>query len=166
MFSTGYFRVYSATDVLGVELAGALKNVIALAAGMLEGLGMGHNTRAALITRGMTEIARLGSRLGGRPETFAGLAGAGDLILTCTGALSRNRSVGIEIGRGLRLEEVLSGMRMVAEGVATTRAAAALAALHAVEMPITAKVHEVLFEGRPPRDAVTDLLSRPLKEEA
>jgi glycerol-3-phosphate dehydrogenase (NAD(P)+) len=165
ILSRGNLRVYRSHDPIGLEVAGALKNVVAIATGIAEGLGYGTNTRAALITRGMAEIARLGSRLGGRPETFAGLAGAGDLILTCTGALSRNRSVGLEVGRGRSLREILDGMRMVAEGVATTRAAVALARRHDVDMPIASKVHAVLFEGTAPRDAVTDLLSRPLREE-
>ncbi len=164
--SSGPLRIYRNRDLIGVELAGALKNIIALATGIVEGIGFGFNTRAALITRGIAEIARLGMALGGRPASFAGLAGAGDVILTCTGGLSRNRQVGIEIGRGRRLEEVLHGMRMVAEGVPTTRAALALAERHGVEMPITRQVHRVLFEGRAPRDAVADLLARPLKEEA
>ena len=164
--SSGNLRVYRNGDLAGVELAGALKNVVAIATGIAEGIGFGANTRAALITRGMAEITRLGTALGGQAATFAGLAGMGDLILTCTGNLSRNRSVGLEVGRGRRLEEVLAGMRMVAEGVATTRAAVALAARQGVEMPIARKVHEVLFEGRPAREAVSDLLARPLKEEA
>ena len=163
--SRGNLRAYRSRDPVGVEVAGALKNVVAIATGIAEGLGYGTNTRAALITRGMAEIARLGSRLGGRPETFAGLAGAGDLILTCTGALSRNRSVGLEVGRGRPLREVLAGMRMVAEGVATARAAVALARRHDVDMPIASKVHAVLFEGTTPQEAVADLLSRPLREE-
>jgi glycerol-3-phosphate dehydrogenase (NAD(P)+) len=163
--SWGNLRAYRNTDLVGVELAGALKNVMAIATGIAEGIGFGTNTRAALITRGLAEIARLGTALGGRAATFAGLAGAGDLILTCTGSLSRNRAVGIEVGRGRPLQEILSGMRMVAEGVATTRAAVALASRHGVDMPIARKVHDVLFEGRPPRDAVGDLLARPLKEE-
>jgi len=163
--SHGNLRVYRNADRIGVELAGSLKNVVALATGIAEGLGFGSNTRAALITRGMAEIARLGTRLGGQAGTFAGLAGAGDLILTCTGALSRNRSVGIEVGRGRRLDEVLQGMRMVAEGVATTRAAVALARRQGVDLPIAQKVHEVLFEAVPARDAVADLLARPLREE-
>jgi len=161
----GSLRVYRNGDLTGVELAGALKNVIALATGIVEGIGFGANTRAALITRGIAEITRLGTALGGQGTTFAGLAGAGDLILTCTGALSRNRAVGIEVGRGRSVDAVLAGMRMVAEGVATTRAAVTLAGRHGVEMPIAAKVHEVLFEGRSPRDAVADLLARPLREE-
>jgi glycerol-3-phosphate dehydrogenase (NAD(P)+) len=159
-------RVYSNRDRVGVELAGALKNVVAIATGIAEGIGFGTNTRAALITRGMVEMARLGTRMGGRPETFAGLAGAGDLILTCTGALSRNRSVGLEVGRGRKLQDVLSGMRMVAEGVATTRAVVALAEKHGVEMPIAVQVGAVLFGGTAPGDAVASLLARPLKEEA
>ena len=159
-------RVYTSADRIGVELAGALKNVVAIATGIAEGLGFGSNTRAALITRGMAEISRLGTGLGGRPETFAGLAGAGDLILTCTGALSRNRSVGLEVGRGRRLDDVLAGMRMVAEGVPTTRAAVALAGRAGVDMPIARQVHAVLFEGVEARNAVTGLLARPLREEA
>ena len=165
ILSRGNLRAYRSGDPIGVEVAGALKNVVAIATGIAEGLGYGTNTRAALITRGMAEIARLGSRLGGRPETFAGLAGAGDLILTCTGALSRNRSVGLEVGRGRALRDVLAGMRMVAEGVATARAAVALARRHDVDMPIASKVHAVLFEGTTPQEAVADLLSRPLREE-
>ncbi len=159
-------RVYCNRDRVGVELAGAFKNVVAIATGIAEGIGFGSNTRAALITRGMVEMARLGTRMGGHPETFAGLAGAGDLILTCTGALSRNRSVGLEVGRGRKLQAVLSGMRMVAEGVATTRAVVALAETHGVEMPIAGQVSAVLFGGTSPRDAVASLLARPLKEEA
>ncbi len=158
-------RVYRNADLVGVEIAGALKNVVALATGIAEGLEFGSNTRAALITRGLAEIARLGGCLGGRAATFAGLAGAGDLILTCTGSLSRNRSVGIEMGRGRRLEDVLRDMRMVAEGVATTRAAVALGRRHGVELPIAQKVHQVLFEAVPARDAVADLLARPVREE-
>ena len=142
-----------------------MKNVMAIATGIVDGLGLGANTRAALMTRGLAEITRLGTALGGQASTFAGLAGAGDLILTCTGALSRNRSVGMAIGRGEKLEDVLSGMRMVAEGVATTRAVTALAEAHGVEMPIAEKVREILFEQRPVRDAIDDLLARPLKEE-
>ena len=164
--SAGAVRVYSNTDLVGVEIAGALKNVIALATGIAEGIGFGSNTRAALITRGLAEITRLGVALGGRASTFAGLAGMGDLVLTCTGTLSRNRTVGVAVGQGRPLAEVLQGMRMVAEGVATSRAAVALAARHAVEMPIAAQVHAVLFEGRAPREAVQDLLARPLREEA
>jgi glycerol-3-phosphate dehydrogenase (NAD(P)+) len=159
-------RLYTNADVIGVELCGALKNVMAIATGIVEGIGLGTNTRAALITRGLAEITRLGVALGGRPATFPGLAGAGDLVLTCTGGLSRNRAVGIAIGRGRALADVLAGMTMVAEGVHTTRAAIARARGLGIEMPIAAKVGEVLFEGRAPRDAVNDLLSRPLREEA
>ncbi len=164
--SGGSLRAYRNGDLIGVELAGALKNVMAIATGIVEGLGFGTNTRAALITRGLAEIGRLGAALGGRAETFAGLAGAGDLILTCTGGLSRNRSVGLAIGRGGDLEGIVRGMRMIAEGVPTTRAAIALARRAGVEMPIAGKVHEILFEGRSAADAVGDLLARPLREES
>src|SRR5438093_6521806 len=165
VFSTSYFRVYSATDVLGVELGGALKNVIALGAGILEGLGLGHNTRAALITRGLAEITRLGVALGAEPLTFAGLAGMGDLILTATGPLSRNRSLGVELGRGRRLDDVLAGLATVAEGVNTARSAVTLAERHGVELPIAREVAEVLFRSKPPRQAVADLMERELKAE-
>jgi glycerol-3-phosphate dehydrogenase (NAD(P)+) len=165
VFSTSYFRVYSHTDVLGVELGGALKNVIAVAAGILEGLGLGYNTRAALITRGLAEITRLGVALGAEPATFAGLAGMGDLILTATGALSRNRSLGVELGRGKTLAEALAGRASVAEGVNTARAAVTLAQRHAVELPIAQQVAEVLFQGKPPRQAVADLMEREPKPE-
>jgi glycerol-3-phosphate dehydrogenase (NAD(P)+) len=164
--SSGSVRVYRNSDVTGVEVAGALKNVVAIATGIAEGLGFGLNTRAALITRGLAEITRLGVALGAQAVTFAGLAGAGDLVLTCTGGLSRNRSLGVEIGRGRRLDEIVRERRTVAEGVATTRAALALAARLGVEMPIARKVEEVLFGGRSPREAVVDLLGRPLREEA
>ncbi len=163
--SSGPLRLYRNSDLVGVELAGALKNVIAIATGIVEGIGFGSNTRAALITRGLAEIARLGTALGGQSATFAGLAGAGDLILTCTGGLSRNRAVGVDIGRGRRLEEILAGMRMVAEGVPTARAAVALGRRTRVDLPIARQVCEVLFEGRSPREAVAHLLARPLKEE-
>lgn len=165
LFQTDYFRVYTNADVTGVELGGALKNVIALAAGMAVGLELGHNALAALITRGLAEITRLGVTLGANPLTFAGLAGMGDLILTCTGELSRNRKVGIEIGRGRKLAEILEGMKTVAEGVETTRAAHALAGRHGVEMPIVAQVHAVLFEGADPRAAVENLMLREPKAE-
>ena len=161
----GPFRLYTNDDPLGVELAGALKNVIALAAGVVEGLGFGANTTAALITRGLTEVTRLGVTLGGAPATFAGLAGMGDLVLTCTGRLSRNRTVGRELGRGRSLEEVLAGMEMVAEGVSTARAARTLARREGVEMPIVEQVAAVLFEGRRPADAIDALLARELKRE-
>ena len=164
--SGGNLRAYSNSDLIGVEVAGALKNIMAIATGIVEGLGFGTNTRAALITRGLAEIGRLGIALGGQPRTFAGLAGAGDLVLTCTGGLSRNRSVGMAIGRGRRLDDILGGMKMVAEGVPTTRAALSLADREGVDMPIARKVHEILFEGRAAADAVGDLLARPLRGEA
>ena len=160
LFQTDYFRVYTNPDVRGVELGGALKNVIALGAGMVNGLGFGHSTMAALITRGLAEITRLGQALGASPRTFAGLAGMGDLILTCTGDLSRNRSVGVALGQGKSLQEVLAGMTMVAEGVETTRAAYALARRSEVPMPIVEEVHAVLFEDRPARVAVETLMLR------
>jgi glycerol-3-phosphate dehydrogenase (NAD(P)+) len=165
VFSTGFFRVYSATDMLGVELAGALKNVIALAAGILEGLGMGHNTRAALITRGLAEITRLGVALGAEAATFAGLAGMGDLILTATGPLSRNHQLGVELGEGKRLEDALAGRASVAEGVNTARSAVTLAERHGVELPIAREVAEVLFHRKSPSQAVADLMERELKPE-
>ncbi|HYV85319.1 MAG TPA: NAD(P)H-dependent glycerol-3-phosphate dehydrogenase [Patescibacteria group bacterium] len=165
VMSSGNLRLYRNGDPGGVALAGALKNVVAIATGIAEGLGLGLNTRAALITRGLAEITRLGLATGARASTFAGLAGAGDLVLTCTGGLSRNRALGVEIGRGRKLEEVIAGWRMVAEGVATTRAALVLASRHGVELPIASQVNEVLFGGRPATDAVRELLARPLKEE-
>jgi glycerol-3-phosphate dehydrogenase (NAD(P)+) len=165
LFQTDYFRVYTTHDVTGVELGGALKNVIAVAAGMAAGLGLGHNTRAALITRGLAEMTRLGIALGANPLTFAGLAGMGDLILTCTGELSRNRSVGFALGKGRRLQDVLGEMRMVAEGVETARAAHALARREGIEMPIVAEVHAVLFEERTPAHAVRNLMLREPKPE-
>ncbi|HUK13756.1 MAG TPA: NAD(P)H-dependent glycerol-3-phosphate dehydrogenase [Thermoanaerobaculaceae bacterium] len=165
-FSTSAFRFYSSTDVAGAELAGALKNVVAIGAGVAEGLGLGQNALAALLTRGLHEIARLGVRLGGREETFRGLAGMGDLVLTCAaGSLSRNRAVGERLGRGEKLEAILAG-REVAEGVPTTRAAAELARRHKVEMPITFAVEAILAGALPPRDAVTALMTRELKDEA
>ncbi len=164
-FSGPTFRLYANDDVVGVELGAAVKNVIAIAAGVCEGLGFGWNTTAALITRGLAEMTRLAVALGARPETMAGLAGMGDLVLTCTGALSRNRSVGVELGRGRKLEEILRGTRMVAEGVGTTAAALALAQRHKLEMPITKQVHGVLYEGRSPREAIRELMERRLKHE-
>jgi glycerol-3-phosphate dehydrogenase (NAD(P)+) len=159
------FRVYAGDDVVSVELGGALKNVIAIAAGIAAGLGLGRNTVAAIITRGLAEITRLGVARGGHPLTFAGLSGIGDLVLTCTGELSRNRQVGVELGKGRALEEILAGMSMVAEGVETTRAAHRLAEREGVEMPITAQVHEVLFAGKDPRRGVIDLMGRSLRDE-
>jgi len=165
IFQTPVFRVYTSADVRGVELGGALKNVIAIAAGAVDGLGFGYNTRAALITRGLAEITRLGVALGAQPLTFAGLAGMGDLILTCTGALSRNRSVGVELGKGRSLDDILGGMIMVAEGVRTSRSAHDLAQREGIEMPIVSEIYAVLFEGRAPRDAVENLMGREPKPE-
>jgi glycerol-3-phosphate dehydrogenase (NAD(P)+) len=165
LFQTAYFRVYTSDDVVGVELGGALKNVMAVAAGMAVGLGLGLNATAALITRGLAEMARLGTALGADPRTFAGLAGAGDLILTCTGALSRNRHVGVELGRGRALADILSETKQVAEGVDTARAAHALARRHGIEMPIVAVVHDVLFEGGTAQAALENLMLREPKAE-
>jgi glycerol-3-phosphate dehydrogenase (NAD(P)+) len=165
IFQTPYFRVYTSTDVRGVELGGSLKNVIAIAAGVVDGLGFGNNTRAALITRGLAEMARLGVAAGADPRTFAGLAGMGDLILTCTGALSRNRSVGVELGRGRKLDDILGGMVAVAEGVRTAKSARDLARKLGIEMPIVEAMHAVMFEGLDPRDAVTALMLREPKAE-
>lgn len=165
LFATPYFRVYRSSDIKGVELGGALKNVIAIAAGICDGLGFGTNTRAALITRGLAEISRLGLKLGAKPLTFAGLAGMGDLVLTCTGELSRNRTVGLKLGQGMKLKEILEGMKMVAEGVRTARSAYFLAQKYQVEMPITEQVYKVLYAERDAREAVGELMSRDLKEE-
>jgi glycerol-3-phosphate dehydrogenase (NAD(P)+) len=165
-FSDPCFRVYTNDDIIGVELGGALKNVIAIAAGVCDGLGLGHNSVAALITRGLAEITRLAVACGGRPETMAGLAGLGDLVLTCTGGLSRNRTVGVELGRGRELREIIAGMHgMVAEGVLTTNAAVGLARAHRVEMPITEQMHAILHDGKPPRDAIHELMTRTGKSE-
>jgi glycerol-3-phosphate dehydrogenase (NAD(P)+) len=163
--SSRTFRAYSSDDVTGVELGGALKNVIAIAAGILDGLGFGHNTAAALITRGLAEITRLSTALGARADTLAGLAGLGDLVLTCTGALSRNRRVGHALGAGRTLGQALGELHMVAEGVRTTRAACALAERAGVEMPIARQMLAVLYEGKPPREAVEELMLRTLKRE-
>lgn len=165
LFQTDHFRVYTNPDVVGVELGGALKNVIALGAGVVSGLGFGHNTLAALITRGLAEISRLGAALGARPQTFAGLAGMGDLVLTCTGDLSRNRTVGRRLGEGESLDEILRDMTAVAEGVKTVEAVRELAARHGVEMPISSEVHAILHEGRTPEDAVRNLMLREPKAE-
>lgn len=159
-FQTDYFRVYTNPDVLGVELGGALKNVIALAAGAVAGLGFGHNTLAALITRGLAEITRLGVAMGADPATFSGLAGMGDLVLTCTGDLSRNRTVGYRLGQGETLEEILADMRGVAEGVRTVQAVRELARGARVEMPIAEEVHALLWEGKAPAEAVRALMLR------
>ena len=161
-----YFRLYGTSDVVGVEIGGALKNIIAIAAGVAEGLGLGHNAQAGLITRGLAEITRLACAVGAQPQTLAGLSGLGDLVLTCTGALSRNRHVGIELARGRSVGEVLAGMKMVAEGVRTTDAALALGKRHGVELPITAQV-AALLEGRSDaRTALYELMLRPQRAEA
>jgi glycerol-3-phosphate dehydrogenase (NAD(P)+) len=165
VFSNNNFRVYTSDDATGVELGGAIKNVIAIAAGISDGLGFGHNTRAALITRGLAEMRRLGRAMGANDATFAGLAGMGDLVLTCTGDLSRNRTVGIKLGQGQALADILSEMRMVAEGVKSTESVHALAKKLGVEMPITAKVYEILYCEKPARQAVLELMSRDLKSE-
>lgn len=165
LFATTTFRVYSTDDVTSVELGGALKNVIAISAGITEGLRFGHNSIAALITRGLAELTRLGVARGGRPLTFAGLSGMGDLVLTCTGGLSRNRAVGIALGQGKSIDQILSEMKMVAEGVKTTPAARALAARVGVEMPITEQVYQVLYEGKDPSTVAEGLMSRQLKDE-
>lgn len=164
-FSNAAFRVYTHDDVTGVELGGALKNVMAVATGIAEGLGFGFNTRAALITRGLAEMSRLGSALGANAATFAGLAGMGDLVLTCTGALSRNRALGVEIGRGATLAQALEGKTTVAEGANTTESACELAARQGVELPIANMVRRVLFEGHAARDAVRELMGRDLRPE-
>ncbi|HKF51841.1 MAG TPA: NAD(P)H-dependent glycerol-3-phosphate dehydrogenase [Candidatus Acidoferrales bacterium] len=165
-FSGPTLRLYTNEDIIGVELGGALKNIIAIAAGVAEGLGLGHNTIAALITRGLAEITRLGTALGAHRDTLAGLAGMGDLVLTCTGDLSRNRFVGIELARGRKLDDILASMRMVAEGVGTTAAARTLAHKAGVEMPITEQMFAVLHDGRPPKVALRELMERRLKSES
>ena len=165
-FRAGYLRLYGTSDVVGVEVGGALKNIIAIAAGVAEGLSLGHNALAGLITRGLAEITRLACAAGAQRETLAGLTGLGDLVLTCTGALSRNRHVGIELARGRSLDDVLSGMKMVAEGVRTTDAALALGTRHGVELPITAQVAELLNGRKDARTALYDLMLRPQRAEA
>jgi glycerol-3-phosphate dehydrogenase (NAD(P)+) len=164
-FRAQHFRLYGTSDVVGVEIGGALKNVIAIAAGVAEGLGLGQNAQAGLITRGLAEISRLACAVGARRETLAGLTGLGDLVLTCTGALSRNRRVGVELARGRSLNDVLTGMKMVAEGVKTTEAALALAARHGVELPIAAQVAELLAERKDARTALGELMLRPQRAE-
>jgi len=164
-FHMEYFRVYTSYDVVGVELGGALKNVIAIAAGALEGIGAGHNIQAALITRGIAEMTRLGIKRGANPLTFAGLTGMGDLILTCTGALSRNRTVGLRLGRGETVQEILKGMDQVAEGVETSRSAFMLAQKENVELPIMEQVYRVLHEGKAIKQAIQDIMTRELKAE-
>lgn len=159
------FRVYTHDDIVGVELGGALKNVMAVATGMVEGVGLGNNSRAALITRGLAEMTRLGVALGARASTFAGLAGIGDLVLTCTGALSRNRAVGVEVGKGKSLEQALAGKPTVAEGVVTTKSALALAQREGVEMPIATMVYRILFDGHSAKRAIPELMARGLRAE-
>jgi glycerol-3-phosphate dehydrogenase (NAD(P)+) len=164
-FSGPTFRLYTNEDVMGVELAGAMKNVMAIAAGACQGLGLGANSVAALITRGLAEMTRLTVAMGGKPETLSGLAGLGDLVLTCNGTLSRNRHVGFELGRGRRLGEILGEMKMVAEGVGTTEALLALARERRIELPITEQVQSILNLGNSPRDAIRAIMERPLKKE-
>lgn len=165
-FGDPRFRLYTNDDVIGVELGGALKNIIAIAAGVCAGLGLGHNSSAALITRGLAEMTRLVVVCGGRQETMSGLAGLGDLVLTCTGGLSRNRSVGVELGQGRKLTEIIAGMHgMVAEGVFTAHAAMGLARAHNIEMPITEQMHAILHNGKSPSDAIRDLMTRGAKSE-
>jgi glycerol-3-phosphate dehydrogenase (NAD(P)+) len=164
-FHTPYLRTYASSDVAGVECGGALKNVIAIAAGAVDGMGFGHNTRAALITRGLAEIAELAMARGGSALTLAGLAGMGDLVLTCTGELSRNRTVGYELGKGRRLDDVLAGLGHVAEGVRTAKSAYDLSKKLGVDMPITSEVYSVLYEEKPASSAVRDLMARELSYE-
>ena len=164
-FRSRYFRLYLTEDVVGVELGGALKNVIAIAAGVVESTGLGHNAMAALLTRGLAEISRLAIAMGGKRDTLSGLSGMGDLVLTCTGHLSRNRQVGIELGRGRPLADILTGMRMVAEGVRTTSAALELGARHDIELPITAQMASLLAGEKSPREAVEELMLRPPRAE-
>jgi glycerol-3-phosphate dehydrogenase (NAD(P)+) len=164
-FSGPTFRVYTSNDTTGVEIGGSIKNVVAIGAGVLHGLGLGHNAMAALITRGLAEMTRLAIALGGKQSTLAGLAGLGDLVLTCTGDLSRNRTVGIELARGRKLADIVSSMKMVAEGVKTTDAAVELAERHQVEMPITAQMHQMLHAGTSPQEAIRRLMERSLKGE-
>jgi glycerol-3-phosphate dehydrogenase (NAD(P)+) len=165
LMSTPYFRVYTNADVIGVELGGSVKNVIAIAAGVLEGLGFGYNTMAALLTRGLAEMARLGTALGADPRTFSGLAGMGDLVLTCTGGLSRNRTLGVRLGKGEKLDDILKGAKTVAEGVKTAKAVRELARRNGIEMPIVEEMYKILYEGKDPRLAMKDLMGRELKGE-
>jgi glycerol-3-phosphate dehydrogenase (NAD(P)+) len=165
VFSNAYFRVYTNPDVLGVELAGSLKNVVAIAAGVLEGMGFGYNTMAALLTRGLAEMARLGVAMGGDLQTFSGLAGMGDLVLTCTGGLSRNRSLGVRLGKGEKLDDIMRGTKTVAEGVKTAKAARDLAQKYDIAMPIVEEVYQLLYEGKDPKRALNDLMQRELKGE-
>jgi glycerol-3-phosphate dehydrogenase (NAD(P)+) len=165
LMSTPYFRVYTNPDVIGVELGGSVKNVIAIAAGVLEGLGYGYNTMAALLTRGLAEMTRLGVAMGADPRTFSGLAGMGDLVLTCTGGLSRNRTLGVRLGKGERFEDIMKGLQTVAEGVKTAKATRELARKHSVEMPVVDEVYRIIYEGKDPQLALKDLMSRELKGE-
>jgi glycerol-3-phosphate dehydrogenase (NAD(P)+) len=165
VFATPYFRVYTSDDIVGVELGGSVKNVIAIASGMLDGLGMGLNTRAALITRGMTEVRRLGLHLGANPRTFTGLAGFGDLVLTCTGNLSRNYTVGIKLGQGKKLQQILDEMHMVAEGVKTAKSVYNFSRKLGVDMPICHEIYRILYEDLAPKEAVYRLMTRTLKQE-
>ncbi|TXD36626.1 NAD(P)-dependent glycerol-3-phosphate dehydrogenase [Lujinxingia vulgaris] len=165
VFSTTYFRAYTSNDVVGVEIGGALKNVIAIASGAVSGMELGLNASAGMITRGLNEITRLGVRMGANPLTLTGLAGMGDLVLTCTGGLSRNRTVGFKLGQGMTIDAILSEMNMVAEGIKTSRSVHNLAAKIGVEMPISEQVYQVIYEGKDTRQAVSDLMSRPLKAE-
>jgi glycerol-3-phosphate dehydrogenase (NAD(P)+) len=165
LFSTDSFRVYSNLDVVGVQLGGALKNVMAIASGISDGMKFGTNTRAALITRGLAEMTRLGMKAGANPLTFAGLAGLGDLVLTCTGDLSRNRQVGLRLGAGETIENILDSMTMVAEGVKTSKSVHQLAAKYGVEMPITEQVYRVIYKGLEPGEAVKELMMRPPRHE-
>ncbi len=165
IFATPYFRVYTNDDTIGVELGGSVKNVIAIAAGIIDGLGLGLNTRAALITRGQTEIRRLGVKMGANPRTFTGLAGIGDLILTCTGDLSRNHTVGKKIGQGQKVDTILAGMNMVAEGVKTSKSVYYLSRKLGVDMPISHEIYHVLYEDVPPKEALFRLMTRNLKHE-
>jgi glycerol-3-phosphate dehydrogenase (NAD(P)+) len=165
LMSTPYFRVYTNPDVIGVELGGSVKNVIAIAAGVLEGLGFGYNTMAALLTRGLAEMARLGTAMGANPLTFSGLAGMGDLVLTCTGDLSRNRTLGVRLGKGEKIDDVITGMKTVAEGVKTAKATRELARKHQIEMPVVEEVYRILYEGKDPQQALRDLMTRGLKDE-
>ena len=166
LFSSERFRVYTNKDVTGVEIGGALKNVVAIASGISDGLELGTNARAALITRGLAEITRLGMKMGAERETFFGLSGLGDLVLTCTGPLSRNRTVGLEIGKGRSLADIISSMKMVAEGVKTSKAVLGLSKKLGVEMPITEEINHVLYDGKTPEHAVADLMKRELKGES
>lgn len=165
IFHTGYFRAYSSIDETGVELAGAVKNVIAIAAGICDGLGFGYNARAALITRGLSEISRLGVKMGADQHTFSGLSGLGDLVLTCTGDLSRNRTAGLKLGQGKTLQKILDEMRMVAEGIKTTKSVYQLAQREHIDMPICTNVYEILYEDKPCDAAVKELMKRSLKDE-